>query len=96
MLKAKSNAKKQDLGLTISRASRDARRIVDKMMPGVNATIESRTGYDLAGDFATVVTTITFPLDHPARHLLVVNLAAIDEDATIVDTCSRIVITRKR
>lgn len=57
----KSRARKQNLGLTVSQATRDARRVVDATMPGVNATVESRFGHDLATDTPTVVTTITFP-----------------------------------
>lgn len=61
MLKATSKARKQNLGLTVPVATRQARKIVDAAMPGVNATVESRFGYDSEADVVTVITTITFP-----------------------------------
>jgi len=44
----------------VVKATREARAIVDKMMPGAGATVESKLSYDLAADVSTVVTTITF------------------------------------
>jgi len=61
MRTVKSNAKRQNLGLTVPVATRQARKIVDAVMPGVMATVESKLSHDLATDTATVVTTVTFP-----------------------------------
>jgi hypothetical protein len=49
--------------LTITKATAQARRLVNKIMPGVMATVESKQSYDLAADRATIVTTITHPDD---------------------------------
>lgn len=47
--------------LTIPQATRQARRHVDRLMPGAFATVESRGSWDLATDTAIVITTVTFP-----------------------------------
>lgn len=57
----KSRARKLGAGLTVAKATREARRVVDKVMPDANATVNSCFGHDLATDTPTVVTTITFP-----------------------------------
>lgn len=90
------SAARKPAGLTVAKATADARKVVNRVMPGVNTTVDSRLSHDLDTDTPTVITTITFPRGHAARHLAVVNLAAIDEGAEIVDTDSRIAITRKR
>jgi hypothetical protein len=90
----KSTARKLATGLTVQKATRDARRIVEQVMPGVGVTIDSRIGWDLDADRETVVTTITYPRDHAARHLLVKTLALRIDGASLVDTDSRITITR--
>lgn len=95
MLKAKSNAKKQDLGLTISRATRDARRVVDRVMPGVNATVESRFGHDLDTDTPTVITEVTFPDGDLRRVELGMELRALSDASARVER-ARVVVTRKR
>lgn len=64
MLKATSKARKQNLGLTIPVATRQARAIVDRVMPGVMATVESRSSHDLQADVPIVITTVTFPRMH--------------------------------
>lgn len=61
----RSNAKrKQNLGLTVTQATSQARRHVDRIMPGVMATVDSRTSYDLKADVPIVITTVTFPHMH--------------------------------
>lgn len=60
-LNVKSNARKQNLGLTVVKATRDARRAADATMPGAHATVDSRRTHDLATDTPVIVTTITFP-----------------------------------
>lgn len=83
------------LPLSIALATRQARKHVDKIMPGVMATVESRS--TATADLEPViVTTITFPREHPARHLLVVNLSTLAGVITLIDDDSSIVITRKR
>jgi len=61
MTPVKSRARKQDLGLTISQATRNARKVVNATMPDAGATVDSRYDHDLATDTPTVITTITFP-----------------------------------
>lgn len=96
MLKAKSsNRNRQDLGLTVPVATRQARAIADRIMPGIMATVESRTSHDLATDTPVIITTIMFPRGHEARHLLVKTLASTLNPAGIRDADSSIVITRK-
>lgn len=58
---AAKRASRKPAGLTVTKATRDARKIVDAVMPGVGATVESRNSWDLAEDCQTVITTITFP-----------------------------------
>lgn len=52
--------------LSIPQATRQARKHVDALMPGVLATVESKLSHDLAADVAIVRTTVTFPHMHPA------------------------------
>lgn len=66
----KSTARKQDLGLTVTKATSQARRIADRIMPGAGVTVESRTSWDPTADVATVVTTITHPANHEAAFAL--------------------------
>jgi transglutaminase/protease-like cytokinesis protein 3 len=73
----KSRAAKQDLGLTPVKATREARKLVQRIMPNAFATIESKLSYDFEANTATVVTTITFPADHEAAFTLWTNLAAL-------------------
>jgi len=49
--------------LSVTKATTQARRIVDKFIPGVMATVESRLSHDLDADVPIVITTITFPAD---------------------------------
>lgn len=97
MTPVKSRARKQNLGLTISQATRDARKIVNATMPGAGATVESRYSHDLANDVPTVVTTITFPVNAPRVAELFNALADLPGRTgwNAVSTCS-IVVTRKR
>lgn len=60
----------QNLGLTVTKATIQARRIVDKVMPGAMATVDSRTSWDAEADVQVIITTITFPKGHQARHAL--------------------------
>lgn len=47
-------------------ATRDARRIVQRIMPGVGATVNSRISWDSKADCEIVETTVTFPHMHAA------------------------------
>lgn len=84
----------QNVGLTRTKATTQARKIVDKVMPGAGATVDSRTSADPATLEATVVTTITFPRGHDSADLLFTTL-----NRSIIGTIryadSSIVITRK-
>jgi len=96
MRAVKSKGGKQNLGLTVSKATRQARTIVDQVMPGVMATVESKPSWDLATDVETVTTTITFPAstDDVTRISLLAGLGA-DDGRTMRIADSSIVITRK-
>jgi len=97
MRTVKSNAKRQNLGLTVPVATRQARKIVDAVMPGVMATVESKLSHDMATDTATVVTTVTFPAGHPNVFELGDALHALPGGMWLVPIYadSSIVITRK-
>jgi hypothetical protein len=60
MRAVKSNARKQNTGLTVPQATREARRLTDKLMSGQGVTVESRHGALEAGT-PTIVTHITYP-----------------------------------
>ncbi len=95
-MQIKSHTKrKQDLGLTVTAATTQARRIVDRVMPGAGATVESRLSHDLATDTATVITVVTFPRNDERTDTLIDGLTALPGKhgaATLGD--SSIVITR--
>lgn len=48
-------------GLTVSQATRDARKVVNRVMPNVGATVNSKLSYDFGASAGVVITTITFP-----------------------------------
>jgi len=64
--------------LTVVKATSQARRYVDKLMPGVIATVESKLSHDLTTDTPTVITTITFPRTHHNRMGLKLALGTLD------------------
>lgn len=58
----KGKAKKQDVGLTVSKATADARRLVSKRLADVDmVTVDSHSTWDTITDQPIIVTTITFP-----------------------------------
>ncbi len=96
MRTVKSNAKRQNVGLTVPVATRQARKIVDAVMPGVMATVESKLSYDLDGVTPTVVTTVTFPAGHPNALALFSDLSYLsNRHGNMRYADSSIVITRK-
>lgn len=56
-----TDIKKAHQLLTITKATAQARRLVDKLMPGVGTTVESKGSWDLDTDTAIMITTVTFP-----------------------------------
>ncbi len=82
--------------LSITKATRQARRIVDEVMPGVMATVDSKLSHDLATDTPLVITTVTFPAGQHGRGGLALLLAALPgfRSRTVAD--SRITIARSR
>lgn len=76
--------------LTIAKATSQARRIVNRVMPGAMATVESRHSWDAATDRQTVVTTITFPAGQGGY--LFAKLSRLGGQAELFP--ARIVITR--
>lgn len=96
MLKVKSMGGKQDLGLTVSRATTQARKIVDAVMPGVFATADSRSTWDIATDQQVIVTTVTFPRNELRGYSLYTALLALPGQlASIRVGSASYVITRK-
>jgi hypothetical protein len=93
----RSNTKrKQDLGLTVPVATRQARRIVDAVMPGVMVFVESKLSHDLANDVATVITTVSFPTGDLRAVFLFADLARLsNQHGEMRYADSSIVITRK-
>jgi hypothetical protein len=73
----KSTARKLATGLTVQKATRDARRIIEQVMPGVGVTVTSRISWDFDSDRQTVVTTITHPTDHAGAFALWAALFAL-------------------
>jgi hypothetical protein len=61
MRAVKSRAAKQNIGLTVPQATRQARAVADQLMPGQGVTVESRRSHDTDTDTPTIVTYITFP-----------------------------------
>lgn len=96
MRTVKSRARKQNLGLTIPVATRQARKIVDQVMPGVMVTVESKGSHDLATDTPVIVTTVTFPRDCPGLGLLAADLMLLPGSITTSPADSSITVTRKK
>lgn len=84
----------QNLGLTVPKATTQARRIVDKVMPGVMATVDSRTSWDMDTDAQVIITTVTFPETADASGVACWADALPDAIRSTWSSC-RIVITRK-
>lgn len=81
--------------LSITQATRQARKHVDALMPGVMATVESKGTADPITLAPIMRTVVTFPNGHPARHVLVKALATLLPDIRdIRDDSTRITITR--
>jgi hypothetical protein len=98
MRTVKSRARKQDTSLTVTKATSQARRHVDAIIPGAMATVESKDSFDLDTNTALVVTTVTFPANTSAQ-----DVADLDDEihglpgyVSSKVAGSRIVITRKR
>ena len=92
MRAVKSKGGKQDLGLTVTKATSQARAIVNKVMPGAGATVESRSSWDLDADRAIIITTITFPRSADFAAYIASALLKLSGAMTVAD--SSIVITR--
>jgi hypothetical protein len=90
------NATKTRKLLTVPQATTQVRRHVDRIMPGVLATVESKLSHDLDTDTPTVVTTVTFPKGSAGRHLLYAALTLLSGYRSRVGADSSIVITRAR
>lgn len=95
-LKVKSRAPKMPAPRSIPVATRQARQIVDRIIPGVGATVESRSTATADLD-PIMVTTITIPAEttRTNRLELLAGLTALGAEVAIHES-SRIVITRKR
>lgn len=81
--------------LTVTKATTQARRHVDRLMPGVMATVESRLSHDLDTDTPLVVTIATFPATY-SPVALADALKALPGAASVRAHATRIVLTRAR
>lgn len=82
--------------LTITKATNQARRHVDKILPNTMSTVESRGSWDLEADVALMVTTITFPGGHPNRALLATALHSLAGSVKVELFDTRITLVRTR
>lgn len=96
MRSVKSRARKQSTGLTVTQATSQARRYVDKIMPGVAATVESRLSADAATLAPIVITSVTFPADAFAAGMLAAELQGLPGFITGQCGSNRLTITRAR
>lgn len=91
-----TDIKKAHQLLTIKQATTQVRRYVDKLMPGVMATVESKGSYDLEADTALMITTVTFPAFHHNRMGLKLAAEGLLHARSAVLADSSLVITRER
>ena len=91
----KSTARKP-AGLTVQKATRDARRCVEKTVPGVIATVNSRTSWDLAAGTGTVITVVTFPRGHVGSAALAAMLIDLPGVMASTTADSSVTITRRQ
>lgn len=89
-------AKSAPKPMTVTRATTEARAKVDKLMPGVGATVESRLSHDLVTDTPTVITTVTFPAYHHNAMGLALSAHLLSGYRSHVLADSSLVITRSR
>jgi hypothetical protein len=82
--------------LTVPQATSQARKHVNKLMPGVMATVESKLSHDLATDTPTVVTTVTLPAGHVNAGPLSSALRSLPGIILARHEPARIVLTRTR
>lgn len=82
--------------LTVTKATQQARRHVDRIMPGVGATVESRLSHDLATDTPTVVTTISFPEGNAGQHTLYAAISTLPGYLSRTNGPTYFTITRAR
>lgn len=95
----KSRASKP-AGLTIAKATAQARRIAANVMPGELVTVDSRRSHDLPTDTALIVTTVTFPSGNPNGPALYSELSYLADRFGNMPydfdfSASRITITRR-
>ena len=90
-------SRKPSTPLTVALATRQVRKIVDKVMPGAgpNVGVESRGSFDLTTDTQTVITTVWFPRNHPEALMLRCVLATLPGYLSETAGDSSITITRK-
>jgi len=87
--------KKPPAKLTVQTATRQARKHVDALMPGVMATVETRGSADPRTLEHLMVTTVTFPENHLHAWTLVTALTTLPGVVTHFADSARIVIKRK-
>jgi hypothetical protein len=82
--------------LTVTKATSQARRIVDRIMPGMMATVDSKLSHDLATDTATVITTVTFPENADGQRDLFRALETLSGAESTTWGIARITVERTR
>ena len=95
-LKVTQKPRKQNLGLTVSQATSQARRIVNRIMPGAGATVDSRNCWDQVADVQVVITTVTFPaiIAATVKTALYIELATLAGNVRQTNADSSVTITR--
>jgi len=86
--------KKTPAKLTVQTATRQARKHVDALMPGVMATVETRGSADPTTLEHLMVTTVTFPHQHVNRLSLQVALGNLSDVVKVESYPSRVVVKR--
>jgi hypothetical protein len=82
--------------LTVTKATSQARRHVDRLMPGVLATVETRGSANPKTLEHLMVTTVTFPEGHPNAAALYGALSELpNRHGNMTIDSARIVIKRK-
>jgi hypothetical protein len=87
---------KTPTALTVQQATRQARRHVDALMPGVMATVDSNLTADPVTYASIVRTVVTFPHMHAAISELRAALHSLPGIRDIRTDSTRITITRTR
>lgn len=82
--------------LSTSKATSQVRRIVDAVMAGAMATVDTRMSHDLATDTPLAITTVSYPAGHSGEVLLGMRALRLAGVLKLDGDPCRLVITRDR